>query len=121
MNFGSGVSNPDRQTILAKSEMGNANAYFKNMGNTGMQSSLAGGMLQSGGQAIQNMGLMNLFNYINTVDLKPGNTANFNKPLGDGYSIKYLDNEPGSHENFGSGLNTNQRNQIRDLPKLLLI
>ena len=114
MNFGSGVSNPDRQTILAKSEMGNASAYFKNMGSTSMQQSLAGGMLQSGGQAISNMGLMNLYNYLGTVDLKDGNTANFNQPLGDGYSINTLEREGGSNVNFGTGMTTSQKDQILD-------
>eukprot|EP00356_Strombidium_inclinatum_P015563 CAMPEP_0170493522 /NCGR_PEP_ID=MMETSP0208-20121228/14034_1 /TAXON_ID=197538 /ORGANISM="Strombidium inclinatum, Strain S3" /LENGTH=102 /DNA_ID=CAMNT_0010769461 /DNA_START=78 /DNA_END=386 /DNA_ORIENTATION=+ len=56
--------------------------------------------------------LTSLFNTIGKVDLQDGNTSNFNKPLGDGYSINQLVRHGGANVDFGSGMTTGDKDAV---------
>ena len=94
---------------MDKAIVGDASAIKNNYKSVGNDIRYGTGLAQT---VKQRFNLMNLDNYIGTLDMQSGNTANFNKPLGDGYNIGSLQREGGSTMNFGSGMNTGNKNQI---------
>ena len=59
-------------------------------------------------------GLLNLQNNINTLDMHSGNTANFNTPEGDGWSVNNLIRQGGSTMNVNPDMGNANTSKIRN-------